>query len=94
MVCAALDSDEVDVLVVSCVPLAPSLHTLADQLQFPGSFPNLALKWRDRSSKGIALVFDGGPEYDELVSQVRNAGLPVFRSADEAASLIRRWTHD
>jgi indolepyruvate ferredoxin oxidoreductase beta subunit len=94
MVCAALDSDEVDVLVVSCVPLAPSLHTLADQLQFPGSFPNLALKWRDRSSKGIALVFDGGPEYDELVSQVRNAGLPVFRSADEAASLTRRWTHD
>jgi acyl-CoA synthetase (NDP forming) len=93
-VCAVLDSREVDVVVVSCVPLAPVLHTLGRQLDDPVSFPNLAKGWKDRSRKAIVSVFDGGPEYEELVSRVRAAGIPVFKSADEAASLIRRWTKD
>jgi acyl-CoA synthetase (NDP forming) len=91
IVCAALDSDETDLIIVSCVPLAPRLKTLGADLNDPTSFPNLAKKWVSASSKGIVAVFDGGPEYEELIGRTREAGLPVFRSADEAARLIGRW---
>jgi acyl-CoA synthetase (NDP forming) len=80
-----------DVVIVSCVPLAPALMTLSADLDSSSSFVALAKGWRDQSSKPLAMVFDGGPEYDELRRRVRDTGLPVFRSADQAARLIDRW---
>ncbi len=91
LVRAALDSDEVDAVIVSCVPLAPSLHSLAADLDHSSSFVQLAAKWRAHSDKAIVTVFDGGPEYDALRAGIRVAGLPVFRSADDAARLLHRW---
>ncbi|MCC7434929.1 MAG: indolepyruvate oxidoreductase subunit beta [Methanoregulaceae archaeon] len=91
LVRAALDSAEVDAVIVSCVPLAPSLHSLAADLDHPTSFVQLAAKWRAHSEKAIVTVFDGGPEYDALRAGIRAAGLPVFRSADDAARLLHRW---
>jgi len=91
VVCAALDSEEIDAIIVSCVPLAPCLSTLTGALDEPGSFPCMAAKWLERSTKAILFAVDGGPEYDELVRRLRGVGSPVFRSADEAARLLRRW---
>lgn len=86
-----LDAAEVDAVIVSCVPLAPALHSLADDLDNPRSFVQLAKGWRAHSEKPLVAVFDGGPEYDALRAGVRAAGIPVFRSADDAARLLQRW---
>lgn len=91
LVRSLLVASEVDVVIVSCVPLAPALRTLSSDLDDPGSFVALAQRWREMSTKPIAVVFDGGPEYDELCRRVRGTGLPVFRSADQASRLIDRW---
>lgn len=88
---AALADDAVDAVIVSCVPLAPALRTLAADLEHPSSFVQLAKQWRSRSDKAIITVFDGGAEYDALRAQVREAGLPVFRAADHTARLLSRW---
>lgn len=90
VVCTALKAEEVDAVIISCVPLAPSLRTLAADLDSERSFVDLAQKWLAMSSKPVLFVLDGGPEYDELANRVRQCGMPVFRSADEAARLLRR----
>jgi acyl-CoA synthetase (NDP forming) len=87
----ALESDSVDVVVVSCVPLAPTLHSLESELGDPTSFASRAGAWSE-AKKPVVVVFDGGSEYEALRRAVRAAGLPVFASADDAARLIGRWT--
>lgn len=88
---AALAAPEVDAVIVSCVPLAPSLKTLEADLDDPQSFVNFAKSWLSSTSKTIVFAIDGGPEYDALAKGLREAGAPVFRSADEAAPLLQRW---
>ncbi len=90
VVCAALNADEVDAVVVSCVPLAPSLRTLAADADSASSFVHLAKKWLAMSTKPVLFVLDSGPEYDELANRIRRSGMAVFRSADEAARLLLR----
>ena len=87
----AAASPDVDAILVSCVPLAPSLQTLSDEISDPASFVQRAREWRASTDKAILAVFDGGPEYDALREGVRAAGIPVFRSADDAARLLSRW---
>ena len=91
VVTAALDSPEIDAVIVSCVPLAPCLGTLASDLDSPASFPELGRRWLDRSDKAIVFALDGGHEYDELAARMRDMGMPVFRSADEAARMLAKW---
>lgn len=86
---AALARPEVDSLIVSCVPLAPTLHTLADELDDDASFPNLVAGWT--SDKPVVFVLDAGREYDPLADALRKEGLPVFRSADEALRILSLW---
>lgn len=87
----ALASEEVDALIVSCVPLAPELKTLEDQIGDPGAFPALAREWLSYSGKPILFVVDGGHEYDALASRLRDGGLPVFRSADQAVKRLAQF---
>lgn len=88
---AALSDEGVDALIVSCVPLAPGLHTLEADLTAPTAFPTLARKWLEDTEKAIVFALDGGAEYDALAEALKATGVPVFRSADEAARLLRRW---
>jgi len=88
---AALGSEEVDAVIVSCVPLAPSLRTLEKDLADPESFVSLSRQWLASSNKAVVFALDGGPEYDALARGLRDAGLPVFRSADEAARVLQKW---
>ncbi len=87
----ALDSEALDAVIVSCVPLAPCLRTLGDKLDDPDSFSSLADQWLERTKKAIVFALDGGPEYDALVVRLQNLGVPVFRSSDEAAKVLQRW---
>ncbi|MFI5386626.1 MAG: indolepyruvate oxidoreductase subunit beta [Fimbriimonadales bacterium] len=86
----ALEQEDVDAVIVSCVPLAPSLHTLSGDLASPGSFLHLAEEWR-KSEKPVVFVVDAGREYDALASEVQDRGVPVFRSADEAMRRLSQW---
>lgn len=85
-----LARDDVDALVVGCVPLAPGLRTLEGQLEEPGAFPERVVGWQKTSAKPIVFVIDAGPLYDALVSALRERGVPVFRCADEAVATLGR----
>ncbi|HTQ09554.1 MAG TPA: indolepyruvate oxidoreductase subunit beta [Fimbriimonadaceae bacterium] len=86
----ALNRDEVDAVIVSCVPLSPTLHTLESELDDPGSFLPLASEWA-KASKPVVFVVDSGREYDALAAAVQTRGVPVFRSADEAMRRLAQW---
>jgi indolepyruvate ferredoxin oxidoreductase beta subunit len=90
---AALLADEVDAVIVSCIPLAPVLHTLDTELADLSSFAHLAKEWR-HASKPVVFVVDAGGNYDALADAVREAGIPVFRSADEAMPRLSQWIHN
>lgn len=87
----ALASSTVDGAIVSCVPLAPRLHTLPEELPDGISFPNLATQWRQALAKPIVFVVDSGDRYDALRAAVRRAMIPVFDTADEAARRLGRY---
>lgn len=88
---AACASSEVDLVVVSCVPLAPGLRTLAPDLGDPRAFPALAQEWKSWG-KPIVFVLDSGSRFDALAAAVRSRGVPVFRAADEAIRMASTWT--
>lgn len=87
----ALLADEVDALIVSCVPLAPQLKTSPDQLSASDAFPALTAGWASRSVKPVVFVVDSGRDFDAMADEVRARGIPVFRSADEAARVLAAW---
>lgn len=88
---AALARDDVDALIVSCVPLAPTLHTLDSELAHPDSFASRAGSWLEISRKPIVFAIDGGSEFEPLAEALRGLGFMVFRSADEAARTLHQW---
>lgn len=87
----ALASDEVDALIVSCVPLTPQLKTLPSELGVSGAFPDRVTGWLEESKKPIVFVVDAGQSYDAFTTAVRERGVPAFRSADEAARCLERY---
>lgn len=90
IVLAALDSGEVDAVLVSCVPLAPCLRTIGSEMDDPGAFPQLIASWK-AEGKPVVFVLDAGSLYNPLAAKIRGAGVPVFRSADEAAYALSVW---
>ncbi|MCW5942116.1 MAG: indolepyruvate oxidoreductase subunit beta [Fimbriimonadaceae bacterium] len=88
---AALARPEVHGAIVSCVPLAPRLSTLAEELSDEGSFARFAREWRNETAKPVVFVVDSGSRFDALREAVRTAGVPVFDSADEAARRFGRY---
>lgn len=79
-----LDCDEVDALAVSVVPLTPALRTTAAELTVSGSLPARLPGLVRGYRKPLVFVVDCGPLYDPLALAVRSAGIPVFRSSDQA----------
>lgn len=79
-----LDSDEVDALVVCVVPLTPALKTTAEELADPAALPARLPRLLREHRKPLVFVVDCGPLYDPLALAVRAAGIPVFRSSDQA----------
>lgn len=90
MVRLALECPTIDAVLVSCVPLAPVLHTLADDLDDSCSFVPLAREWK-KARKPVVFVLDGGDLYAPLARRLREEGLPVFRSADAAVRALAMW---
>ena len=94
---AVLADPGVDVGVVGCVPLTPSLVTLAsgpghdEDVTGSGSMASrLVDLWRATTKPWVAVV-DAGAPYDPMVEVLERGGIPTFRTADRALRMLGRY---
>jgi acyl-CoA synthetase (NDP forming) len=91
LVRALLSVEEVDAAVVSCVPLSPMMLTTPDEIAKGGSLVDRLPKVFAETDKPVVCVIDSGPQYDALAGGIREAGVPVFRSSDQAIRSLGRY---
>lgn len=95
---ALIDDPSVDCAVISPVPMAAALQTLApagghtEDIHSAGSIGRRLIDIFRRTSKPFVVNLDGGALYDPLAGMLEEAGLPVFRRADEAIRFLAKWT--
>jgi acyl-CoA synthetase (NDP forming) len=88
----------VDVILHACVPLSPNMKTLAPGgadgagIDDPDGFTECLIRAiQTEIFKPVVVVIDSGTLYDPMALRFLNAGIPVFRSADEAIQVYGRW---
>ncbi|MBM3312005.1 MAG: hypothetical protein FJY80_10905 [Candidatus Aminicenantes bacterium] len=97
---AVLADPGVDAAVFSPVPMTPALQTLpagegtAENLRDPASVSSRLAALFKASAKPFVVNIDAGPRYDPLADHLEEAGLPVFRRADEAVAFLGRFVAD
>ncbi|NOX59311.1 MAG: indolepyruvate oxidoreductase subunit beta [Planctomycetes bacterium] len=88
---AMLADDHVDAVIVGCVPMTPSLLTTPEEIESPDSIAARIPALFAQSDKPIVFVVDSMEPYNALARAVRSAGVPVFRSADQAVRSVGRY---
>lgn len=88
---AMLECDEIDAILLSAVPLTPALITTPDELTGHESLADVLARLAAKSDKPIAAIVDSGPAYLPFVRRLRDCGIPVFRSADQAMRSLGRF---
>ena len=86
-----LESDDVDAVVVGVVPLTLALETTAEGIGKPGSLADRLPRLFKEAKKPMIVVVDAGPRYQPLVDALREGGVPVFPSADQAIRSLGRY---
>ena len=86
-----LEADEVHAVVVANVPLTARMLSDADEIGRPGSMVERLPRLFASTDKPLVAVVDSGALFDPLVAGLREAGVPVFRSADRATQALGRW---
>ncbi len=86
-----MEDDDIDAVVVGCVPLSPQLLTTPDELSNPGSLVARVPRIFAEYDKPLIFVVDCAAPYDKFARMVREAGVPVFRSADQAIRSLGRY---
>ncbi|MBI5882754.1 MAG: acetate--CoA ligase family protein [Elusimicrobia bacterium] len=89
----ALSSDEVDVLLLSAVPLTPALQTLPPGEGHKEDFTKSSLVKEltglmEKHKKPILFCVSSGQLYDPYVKAAQEQGAAVFRAADRAARAL------
>lgn len=79
-----LQDNRIDAVVTSFVPLTARLLTTASEITDRKSVAYRLGDLFRESTKPLVAVVDSGPDYEPIVGVMRSAGLPVFRSADDA----------
>jgi acyl-CoA synthetase (NDP forming) len=88
---AMLASPDIDAVIASFVPLTPAMKTTPDEIASVSSMTNrLPAIFRD-TNKPLVVVIDSGSLYDPLAHAIREAGVPLFRSADQAVRNLGRY---
>lgn len=93
---AILDSSQVDVAILSSVPVTPALDNLPadpggahrEDLEGPESQPRRMVEICRSSAKPAVVVVDSGRIYDPMCRLIEEAGIPVFRKIDRAARAL------
>jgi acyl-CoA synthetase (NDP forming) len=86
-----LESPDVDAVVVGIIPLTSTLKTIPSEIADPASLAVRLPRLFATSRKPLLAVIDSGPLYDPLAYALRNRGVPVFRSADQAIRSLGRY---
>jgi len=89
---AMLEDGAIDAVVVSVVPFTSELTTTRDELNtgrrsLADDLPALFKKW----NKPLIAVIDAGKMYDPLAVLLRQRGVPVFPSCDQAIRSLGRY---
>ena len=79
-----LGADEIDAAIIASVPLTPAMLTTPDEIEQPGSLAERLSKLGREIRKPFVAVIDCGPLYNSMARMIRSAGVPVFRSGDQA----------
>ncbi|MBI5625310.1 MAG: acetate--CoA ligase family protein [Elusimicrobia bacterium] len=92
---AALSSDEVDVLLLSPVPLTPAMQTLAKGEGHKEDLTKSPLitglkTLMERHKKPVVFCVSSGHLYDPYVKAAQDQDAAVFRAADRAARALAR----
>jgi len=94
---AILEDPGVDCAVVSNVPLTPAQQTLppgpghGEDLAGEGSFASRLIRLFRATEKPFVVNIDAGELYTPLADRLEQAGVPVFRRADEAVRFLRAY---
>ena len=94
---AILEDSDVDCAVVSNVPMTPAQNTLPrdaghrEDLARPGSFASRTIELFRSTAKPLVVNIDAGELYTPLAEHLEQAGVPVFRRADEAVRFLRAY---
>lgn len=95
--CDALETllavPDLDAVIVSLVPLTPAMCTIAEELERAESLAQRLPQLCAATPKPVIVSIDSGALYDPLVQKLRDAGLCVFRSADDAVRTLGRYLH-
>ena len=95
LVRAALGSDEFSGAVVSMIPLTVMMNTLPKSDKWPDDIEKSFLKDMAAAAKEpgkpVVFVVGSGALYEPYCAHAERLGLPVFRSADRAVKMYRRY---
>ncbi len=100
VITALLEDENIDAVVAAIVPLTPTLHTLAeemDQINKLGTENSIVQQiatLNTSSSKPLIIVVDSGKLYDPMAEGFQNHGIPIFRSADIAVNVLGKYIHN
>jgi len=92
-----LDADEVDVGIVSLVPMTDTLDTLPpgpvheEDLARPDAVAAGLIRLWHGTAKPWVFVVDAGPLYAPFVDRLEAEGIPVLATADAAARVLEAW---
>jgi acyl-CoA synthetase (NDP forming) len=96
---AILECPQVDVALLSSVPVTPALDNLPadpegghlEDILGPESQPSLMVDIIAGSPKPAVVVVDSGEIYDPMCRIIEKAGIPVFRKIDRAARALAAY---
>jgi acyl-CoA synthetase (NDP forming) len=97
LVDSILGDPEVHLMVAGIVPLTPAMQTLApgdehsESVHVPESIARRLPEVAARHQTPLVVVIDSGHRFDAMAAVVEAGGLPVFRSADRAVRVLRKW---
>jgi len=86
-----LECPNIDAVVASFVPLTPAMKTTPGEIADPRSLAVRLPRIFAATSKPLVVAIDSGPLYDPLARAIREGGVPVFRSADDAVRALGRY---
>jgi acyl-CoA synthetase (NDP forming) len=93
---AMLTDDGVDALLVSPIPVTPALENLppdlagshTENIYAAGSLPQELIRLFRDTRKPLAVSVDSGRLYDDFVTVLQRAGIPVYRKIDRASRAL------
>ena len=97
LVDAILGDPDVHLMVAGIVPLTPAMQTLApgdehsESVHVPESIARKLPAVAARHETPLVAVIDSGHRFDAMAAVLEAGGLPVFRSADRAVRVLRKW---